>query len=790
MIQMKDLKKQLVRKSLRLAVPLLASLAVVSASANYTFTITDIRLQGLQRVSAGSVFDQISIDVGDVAEPIAMQEMIRGLFKLGYFDNIQVARDEDVLIIELTERPAIDSIKIDGNKAIKTEDLLEGLGSQGLAQGEIFKQATLDRVRLELERQYASQGQYTAEIETSIRQLPRNRVAIAIQIDEGKKSGIRQINFVGNKTYDKRTLLGVMELKQPKLLGFIRGQSQYSREKLQGDLESIQAYYRNRGYVEFQIESTQISMTPDRKQVYLSISMTEGDKFVVDEVSLIGELGDMNPDALRRLFLVESGEIFNSARVTATEERLTAALTSSGYTFGTASGVPEIKEGGSVDVKFVVNTGKRAYVRRLTFAGNKVTQDSVLRREMRQLEGARASTTLIDLSKARLERLGYFGDVNVETPAVVGTEDQIDVDITVSEQPTGSISGTLGYQKYSGLMLGANFQQTNIAGTGNSLGVGLNWSDYTKSFNFQYMNPYYTEEGISRGIGIYFTDTNYSSLRFTRFSTESIGGGMNFGFPVGETKRLQFSGRFELTDLTQGYNQAVEIADFVDSVGSKFLNFKVEGLWSNTTLNRAIFATSGSKQVFALELSVPGSDLEFLRATYRGEVYFPIRRNWAVKLRTSLAYGEAYGKTEVYPFYEHFYAGGFGSVRGFERSSLGPRSTPTASELLLYTRGRPFGGNILTEFSTELVFPLPFLDQLGQIRSVYFVDVGNVFNTNCPDNSVGCFKPTVEELRGSTGLGVSWLSRMGPMSISLAFPFNTQDYDEEEVFSFEVGQSF
>lgn len=765
-------------------------LPFVLLHANYTFTISDIRLQGLQRVSAGSVFDQIALDVGDIAEPIAIQEMIRDLFKSGYFDNIKVSRDDTVIIVNLTERPAIDSIAIDGNKAIKTEDLLQGLASQGLSQGEIFKQATLDRVRLELERQYASQGQYTAEIETSINQLPRNRVAISIQIDEGKRSGIRQINFVGNKTFDKRTLLGVMELKEPKLLGFIRGKSQYSREKLQGDLESIQAFYRNRGYVEFQIESTQISMTPDRKQVYLSISVTEGDKFVVDEVELAGELDDMNPDTLKNMFLVEQGEIFNSARVTATEERLTAILTSSGYTFATASGVPEIKDDGTVDIKFVVDTGKRAYVRRLSFAGNTVTQDSVLRREMRQLEGAWASTTLIDLSKERLERLGYFSEVTVETPAVVGTDDQIDVDFSVAEQPTGTISGTLGYQKYSGLLLGANFQQTNIAGTGNSLGIGLNWSDYTKSFNFQFMNPYYTEEGISRGIGLYFTDTNYSSLRFTRFSTESIGGGMNFGFPIGETKRLQFSGRFELTDLTQGYNQAVEISDFVDEVGSKFLNYKFEGLWSSTTLNRALFATRGAKQVFALEISVPGSDLEFYRATYRGEYHFPIRRDWAIKFRTSLAYGDSYGDTLIYPFYEHFYAGGFGSVRGYERSSLGPRSTPTQSELLVYSRGRPFGGNILTEFSTELIFPLPFLEQLGQVRSAFFVDTGNVFNSNCPENSVGCFKPTFEELRGAAGIGVSWLTRMGPMSFSLAQPFNSADYDEEEIFSFEVGQSF
>lgn len=762
-----------------------------AASAQFSFEVEDVRLTGLQRVSAGTVFNEISLEVGDVADALAIRELVRELFETGYFDDIEVTRDENVVVVNLVERPAIDSITIEGNKAIKTEDLLDGLAGQGLRDGEIFKQATLDRVRIELRRQYVAQGQYTADIQSTIQELARNRVAIKINIDEGKKSGIRQIEFVGNHKFSKKELLDAIELKEPTFLGFIGGSNQYSRQKLQGDLETLQAFYRDRGYVEFQILSTQVSMTPDRKQVYVTIGISEGEKFSVDEVDIIGEIADLDPEMLERFIVIEQGETFSSARVTGTEDLLTSVLSGNGYTFGTVSGVPEIKDDGTVDIKFVVNTGKRTYVRRINFLGNTVTQDGVLRREMRQLESAWASTNSIDRSKTNLERLGFFSTVNVETPAVDGTDDQIDVTVSVEEQPTGSISGTLGYQKYSGLILGASFEQSNIAGTGNSLSVGVNWSDYSKSGNLSYFNPYFTEDGVSRGISVYFNDTNYSSaFRFTRYSTSSFGAGMNFGFPVSEDRRLQFSTRIEWTDITQGYNEALEITDFVNSVGAKFLNYKTEALWVHTTLDRPMFSMRGTRHIAALEFSWPGSDLQFYRATYKADWFIPIKRRWSLHFRGNFGAGEAYGDTEIFPFYEHFHAGGFGSVRGYERHTLGPRSTPTGSVSAYYPNGRPFGGNVRVETTAELIFPLPFLDQVGQVRSVFFVDMGNVFSTFCPEESIGCYRPAFNKLRGAVGLGVSWLTRMGPMSFSLAHPFNHEPFDEPEGFSFEVGQSF
>lgn len=761
-----------------------------------SFPVEDIRVKGLLRVSTGSIFNQISMQVGDEVDALSIRTLIRELFETGYFDDVTVSREGNELVVEVKERPWIDSISIEGNKAIQTEDLLEGLAGQGLREGEIFKQATLERVALELERLYVAQGQYTAEISAAIETREPNRVAINIIVDEGKRSSIRQIEFIGNKSYSKATLLEAMELKEPTLLGFLTKKNQYSKQKLQGDLESLQAFYQDRGHVQFELLSTDVSMTPDRKQVYLTIAFDEGDKFVVNEVDVSGVFGDIEPEQLltyiktHPAIRIEQGETFSNAKVTDVEDFLKNYLSNNGYTFASVSGVPLIQDDGTVDLKFIVNTGKRVYVRRINFTGNVVTQDSVLRREMRQLEGARASTFLVERSKRRLERLGYFENVNIETPEVLGTDDQIDIDVGVSEQPTGSIGGTLGYQKYGGLLVGASFDQSNIGGSGNSVKIEVNYSEYSKSLNYSYLNPYYTDDGVSRGLGVYFTDTDYGSLQaFTQFSTESFGAGANFGFPIGDFKRLQFTGRGEWTDVAGGTDQALQISDFVSRAGTKFLNYKVEGLWAHNALNNTLFATRGSRQEIALEVSLPGSDLQFMRSTFRGDWYMPFRDkiDWAWHIRTYIGVGMAYGDTEEYPFFEHFHGGGFGSVRGFDRFSLGPRSSPSTNVVSYYPDGQPFGGNVRLEGSFELVFPLPFLENLGQVRSVAFLDAGNIFSTDCDEGTVGCFAPTFKELRFSIGVGVSWLTQAGPMSISISHPINAAKYDEVETFSFEVG---
>lgn len=753
------------------------------------FTIADIQLSGLQRVSAGTVFNLLPVSIGDTVDSGDVRAVIRALFRSGYFSDITALRDGGTLVIEVAERPAIETIEIDGNKAIKTEMLMSNLGESGLREGEIFQQATLERIGTELTRAYLAQGRYDAVIDPKVEKLPRNRVNIKIDVDEGKSSGVRHINIVGATEFDQTELLEQLELKHPTLFSFIRGKDKYSREKLQGDLETLEAYYQNRGFVEFNTRSVQVSITPDQRSVYVTVNVHEGDRYNVDEVKLIGDLSDVDPDLVKRLFLVEKGQVFNRALVTATEESINTAFGNSGYTFASASGVPEIKEGGLVDVKFVVEAGKRAYVRRITFAGNTLTQDRVLRREMRQMEGGWASTELIDRSKVRLDQLGFFKpeSVGVETPAVPGADDQIDVQFTVEEQPTGAYTASLGYSQWGGLLLSVGVQQKNVAGTGNSIGLRLSWSDFQQSASFNFHDPYYTADGVSRGYNVFARRTDYSSLNIAQYSTDSYGAGVSFDFPTGEAVRLQVGASVEQTRIKQGLATSQDIADFVARAGYNFLNVKLSGLWMRSTLNHGLFPTAGQRHALSGVVAVPGSDLEFYRVNYTGDIYYPLpfARRFSAHLRTRIGYGGVYGDTTTFPFYEHFYAGGFGSVRGYEQSTLGPRVRDNR-----YRDGRPFGGNLLVQASAELIFPLPFLDASRGVRSVFFIDAGNVFNTDCPAVAFSCQSFDLKALRASTGIGVSWLSRMGPMTFALAQPLNNEPGDEVERFSFELGQTF
>jgi len=765
------------------------AMAQPSPAVSGEFKVTDIQLQGLQRVSAGTVFNILPVNVGETVGSVEIRSLVRMLFESGYFDDITMLRDGGVLIIRVEERPAIENISIDGNKAIKTEALMESLAEAGLRVGEIFKQATLDFIGIQLERSYFAQGRYDATIDANVVNLPRNRVEIRIDIEEGGSSGVRHLNIVGNTVFTQQQLLDRLDLSHPTWFSFFQGNDKYSREKMQGDLETLESYYQDRGYVEFDARSVQVSITPEKKSVYITVNIHEGDLYVVDEVELVGEISDVDPDVVSGLFLVRKGDLFSRALVTATEERIVAAFGNSGYTFANATGVPEVKEDGLVNIRFVVDAGKRAYVRRINFTGNSITRDVVLRREMRQIEGGWASISAIDRSKVRLDQLGYFEpeSVNVEKTPVPGTDDQVDVDFTVEEVPTGNINAQIAYAELSGLMLSLGFRQENVAGTGNRLGASISWSDYQKAASFDFHDPYFTADGISRGYNVYFRKTNYYALNLARFSTDAYGGGINFDFPVGEEQRLQFGMLVENTTLTQGLLASQEIADFVSGAGEEFVNVKALGLWSKATLNHGLFPTAGGRYKLGTLVAVPGSDLEFYKITYTAERYFPLGRRFSIGLRSEIGYGGVYGDTETYPFYEHFYAGGFGSVRGYEKSSLGPR---VRDRSFGRTEGRPFGGNLLVEASAEFIFPLPFVDRLRGVRSVYFIDAGNVFNTACPETSQLCLGFDEEEIRATTGIGVTWLSRMGPMNFAVSLPLNEKPGDEVERFAFELGYTF
>jgi len=858
------------------ALLVLAPLVFAQAARAESFVVSDIRVEGLQRISAGSVFAAMPIGVGDTVDEGLIRASARALFGTGNFDDIRIGRDGNVLVILVAERPSISEITITGNKAIETDALLDGLKGAGLAEGQVFRRSTLEGMQLELQRQYVQQGRYDANIDAEVIPEPRNRVAISIEVDEGNVSTIKHINIVGNTVFSDEELTDLFELHSTGWLSWIRGDDKYSREKLSGDLETLTSYYMDRGYLQFRIDSTQVSVSPEKDAVYITANVVEGDVYTVSAVDLSGDL--VLPEAdLRRFLIIREGQKYSQQLVTSTEEYLTQRLGNEGYNFAKVTGIPEIEESDkTVALKFFVDPGKRTYVRRISFAGNTKTQDEVLRREMRQMEGAPASASAIEASRIRLERLGYFKQAKVETPEVPGHDDLIDVEFEVEEQSSGSIGASFGYAQGTGLILGLNLQQDNFLGTGKRVGIGVNSSQYQDFYNFSYTNPYFTEDGVSRGFNIFYRATDLDEINVASYSTDTLGGAVNFGYPIRETERLGFSigasnteitvGRFAVQEikasprLQQGvddwyestritgtdFYSAPEVlnpigtlppeylsppdqAGFIDLNGDSYLNWTLTSSWTQSTLNRGRFATRGLSQTVSLELSMPASDLEFYKLTYRGEYYLPLTQSqaWTLKFRTSLGYGDGYGDTSELPFYENFFAGGFGSVRGFESNTLGPQSTPAliyelaqpvteidaegratqvggpdGSEFGYVSRNQslivsgvndrpdPFGGNVLVEGGVELIFPLPFIKDQRQVRAAFFLDAGNVFSTNCRASQRQCYDVDMNEIRYSVGVGATWITGFGPITFSLAKPMNAGEFDEEEVFQFTLGRGF
>ena len=758
-------------------------------TSSFGFVISDIRVEGLQRVSAGTVFGAVPYSVGDNVGAEEIRTIARSLFQTETFDDVQIGRDGNVLVIVVKERPTIDSIEFEGNKAIKTEALIEGLQGSGLSEGQIFKKVTLDQIASDLERQYVSQGRYDANIETTIENLPRNRVAIKVDVYEGNVSGISHINIVGNTVFDDETLIELLELKLPGWLSFYTKDDQYSREKLQSDIEVLESHYLDRGYLNFRVDSTQVSIAPNMEDVYITVNVIEGDQFKISAVEVAGELRDIPEENIRAMLLTREGQTFSRQYMTFSEERIESALGNAGYTFASATGEPAANDDGeTVTVKYFIDAGKRAYVRRLSFQGNTVTQDHVLRREMRQMEGGWASTAMIEGSKIRLQRLGFFKDVSVETPAVPGTDDQIDVNYTVEEQPSGSISATVGYAQRMGLILGLGYQESNVFGTGNSINIGVNRSDYQQALNVSFFDPYYTVDGVSRGYAAFFRKSDYEERNIASFSTDSYGLNVSFGYPISEISRIGLTVGIERTEIKEGVIPAQEISEFLDEEGNEFDLVSLTASYSMSALNRGMLPSGGRSQSMSFEMTVPGSELEYYRLNYTGQVFYPLFNPFVLRLRANLGYGEAYGGTENFPFYKHFFGGGMGSVRGYESNSLGPRSTPSPQDQ--FNDPDPIGGNVLVELSAEVLFPLPFIEDQSQLKSVLFFDAGNVFNTNCPDVSVYCLDLDEGELRYSAGIAVTWITGFAPISFALAFPLNDKQGDESESFQFELGKTF
>lgn len=808
----------------RLLLPAALSALMIAEVHAESFTISDIRINGLQRVSAGSVFGALPLNVGDRVDDRRLVEATRSLFRTGFFQDIQLGRDSDVLVITVIERPSISSIELEGNKAISSDDLLKGLKQSGLAEGEIFQRATLEGVRNELQRQYVAQGRYSAEIKAEVVPQPRNRVAIKISVNEGSVAAIQHINVVGNTVFDDEELSDLFELKTSNWLSFFRNDDKYAREKLSGDLERLRSYYLDRGYINMDIASTQVSITPDKKHVYITVNVDEGEKYSIRDVKLSGDL-KVAEDEVRALLLVKPGQVFSRKVMTTTSDLVTRRLGNEGYTFANVVGVPETHdEDKTVSVTFMVDPGKRAYVNRVNFRGNTKTEDEVLRREMRQMEGGWASTYLIDQSKVRLERLGYFKEVNVETPQVPGSDDQIDVNYTVEEQPSGSITASVGFAQSAGLILGGSISQSNFLGSGNSVSLGLTRSEYQQRYNFSFTNPYWTTNGVSVGYNAFYRKTDYDELDIdvSSYSVDSYGGGVNFGYPFSETERISFGLSAQQDKIKTGYYTVDEIMNFVDKEGSSYTNFKGSVGVSQSTLNRGTMATRGYSQNLVLETTLPGSDLSFYKIDYRGQIFKPLGDKYAMRFHAELGYGDGYGSTSGLPFYENYYAGGFNSVRGFEDSSLGPRSTPSVARdaagnvidpnydttdpnynpYPIGVDGRytdpdqdplPFGGNVLVQGGAELLFPLPFVKDQRSLRTVLFWDVGNVFDTNCTSSqkarSENC-NIRFNNMASSVGVGLTWITALGPLSFSLGMPVKKPENSDTQVFQFSLGQTF
>ena len=784
------------------------------------FLVSDIRIIGLQRVSTGSIFNVIPISVGDKIDSRKSNDIVKSLFSTEQFDDIQIGKDGNTLIITVTERPSISAIDISGNKALKTEQLMESLDGVGIKEGEVYKRSTLEKVKSELVRSYASNGRYGAGVEIEEVIKPRNRIEINIEVDEGKSATIKKINIIGNEIYTNEELIDGFELSEGSFFSFLANDNQYSREKLKGDIETLESFYRNRGYLKFSIESSQISLSRDKKSIFITFNVNEGDKYKINDVDVVG---DIPFDEAIYKDIVESlkDTTYSQAQITGIEEYFINILGNRGYAFAEVAGNPEIdEESNEVKLIFSVQPGNRTYTRKILFTGNNITQDQVLRREMRQFEGAWTSDNAIEAGKVRLERLGYFKEVSVETIPVPGTDDQIDISYSVEEETTGSIGGNIGYSDF-GLMLGFNLQEQNFLGSGNTVGIGINKNIYSEMYNISYMNPYATRDGVSLGYNLYFRETDYGEFNVANYLTNSNGFGAQFGYPISDITRLGFNITYDKTDIDVGSLPAREIYDFVSAEGNIFETLSAQLSWQRVTLNRGLFPTDGASTVLSFSSTIPGSDLSYYRLNVRQRYYQPLTQNLVFGFQGELGYLNAYGDTEETPFFQNFYAGGPRSLRGFESNTLGPRSTdapcyefnyaegtcpnlldidgdgeldtpyynPYANQTSRY-RDAPIGGNIKIEGSLQLIFKLPFIEDQRSLRSAFFFDFGNVFSDNCKEYQINCSEPSIDDLRYSYGVGITWITGFGPMSLAIAKPTNAGPRERTEEFQFTVGNVF
>ncbi|MEI8207617.1 MAG: outer membrane protein assembly factor BamA [Methylococcales bacterium] len=769
---------------------LLLGLLVSSVvEAGKEFVVSDIQVKGLQRIALGTVYSYLPVNVGEKFSLDNVSPAIKALFKTGFFKDVSLERQGSTLIVNVVERPSIAKIVFEGNKDLSKDDLTKALDKIGLAEGKIFDRQILDKVEQELTRQYLSHGKYGLKIKIDVANLTRNRVGINIKISEGRVTKIKQINIVGNTAFDRKTLLKAFELSTSNILSFYTKDDQYSKQKLAADLETLRSYYLDRGYINFSVESTQVAITPDKKDIYVTINIKEGDVYKLNKVKLSGNLV-VAPTELIKLMTVGPGETFSRKNATETSKAIQDRLGDEGYAFANVNMVPEINEGQkTVDMAFFVEPGKRVYVHRINMSGNSKTRDEVLRREMRQMEASWASSAKIQRSKTRLERLGYFESVNVENPPVVGTTDQIDVNYTVVEKSSGNLSAGIGFSQVQGIVLNANIAQNNIFGSGKQVNIAFNNSSYLTSYQFGFSNPYFTTDGVSQGYNLGYTKRNAGAINIASYNTNIMNAGMNFGIPLNEFDQIRFDTDVKHTSLGTTYYSSKQIHDFTDSRGSSFLTYSQGISWVHDTFNRAMFPNSGAQQRLSGIATIPGSNLEYYKVGYRQQRYFPLAKDFTFKLNGEIGYAGGYGNTHALPFFENYFMGGSGSVRGYRNNTMGPRDS----------NGYPLGGSVKMIANAELFFPVPFMSDTRSVRLGAFFDAGSLSNTFSASN-----------MKFSTGLSGEWLSPFGALSVSAAYPLNRGNYtyntynpangidpgtvvtskDQTQFFQFNFGQNF
>ncbi len=784
---------------------LLALLPLTSLAAG-DFVVKDMRVEGLQRISEGTVFNYLPVNIGDTIDSVRIGEAIRALYGQNLFDDIEMRREEDTLIIVVKERPSIESFTIDGNKDIKTEDLMESLRGVGLSRGRTFDRSVLDNVEMFLREQYYDRGKYGVVIKTAVLERPNNTVGISIDVKEGDRAKIRQVNIVGNDSFSEKDIRADFTLDTANWLSWIRQDDRYAKEALEGDLEILRSFYMDRGYADYRVESTQVAISPNKKDIFVTINIHEGDVYTITDVKVVGDM--VVPEAyLRAQILAQPGSVFNQNLLTISADRMQFLLGAEGYANAEIEPVPELDhEKKEAAVTFFVNPQGRVYVRNISFSGINEVDDEVLRREMRQMEGSYLSNTLMDRSKILLQRLPYVEPgVDYRTTPVPGSPDLVDIDVDLKYRMPGQFSGGVGYSESQKLMLNASVVHTNFLGTGNRVALELNSGKYQKLYSLSHTDPYRTMDGVHRTVSVNYRDITQFTSAASDFSTTSAGATVDYGYPISEYQRLSFGLTYQHSELVSSTNSTQQAQDWVLNNGNPFVEdfgngavffgtefdtLEMIGGWSYDSRNRTLFATRGMRQQIFLGVTVPGSDVQYYQARYNFTKYFPITPKWVISLNAELGLGEALGDTTALPPYKQFYGGGPQSVRGFKESYLGPRDS----------FGRPYGGNMLVASQLELIIPLP--DKFAsQARASLFYDVGNVFNTgevNFTDRlgSPLEYKPDLNELRTSVGIGVQWLAPLGLFRFSYAYPLNeyagNDRYygDEIERFQFSIGQAF